>query len=593
MAKVPPFLVLVILLSPFLILYLTGNTNFHFLGSTTSLTSNQFDQASSFTTFGAASCIGSSGPSWCPSSPQMNRGTSGWITNGPTATVLLGQAAAYYSQNQPVLYTGGQCNYIPGGIVSGPSWDCSTARAILGGYGGTTTYGLTASTSASNWQLLGSSANSGWQNQFQESIPQGNCPLTVISGGCNPYTIVLGSSAPNSSIAYNIYRFAFLFTLQTFGDKVVASTTCNVISLSITGGDSSQCTASEVNSLNKALGFINSANSNTGTVVIDFSVPDPFYYSSIGASSNDQYGIIGAWIGGIKGCVLSNVQFGETFSVSPCNSHALVGNNLSPYSPASNEPSLTSYTNPVISSLNPNGQFSFTLNSLSIQYSAVQCTSGSGSNCPGSTSADCLTTGGCVIQSDSGVIMQIPMVLDVIGTGPNLQTQARNIGLITTTTGPPYNPLTGNIIVTVKDSLLNLPVSGIPVNYGSGSTCATTNSYGTTNAQGQVNIVGLATGPYTVCTTGQSGTVTLIFVSFQLTYSLASQTVPGGVTGGQTMVVNMSIQPSFNSQLTTISIVLFAVGIIALIAIIIIAPTSLVSLGIGGARAYRTYKGKK
>jgi hypothetical protein len=519
------------------------------------LNSYQFDPASSFNYFEGFSCfyaVLTAPTPWCPGSGSIGYSPAASLSPGQSSTIVLGDAGGYFDQ----ISTSNGCS---GGFPV-----CAIGQAIMGGTSRlSSTYGITASMSASNFQLIGSTANANWQNQFNENIPTnstGVCPFTVIPNGCNPYTVTLGTG--NSTIYYNIYRFAFTIVLQTVGDRVTASTSCSTG----TFGDARLCPQQEISALNQALSFINGGDQNKGTLLADIAIPDPFYYSSFGAATADQYGIVGTWIGGSSGCSTSTINFGAVFSVSPCLSHVVVTNNKLVFTPASNEPSLTSYSssNLPTGSLNPNAQLSFNLNKLQIHYQAVPCSSGSGVNCPAAGAGDCIANGECVIQSDSGVIVQIPLVLDVIGSGPNLQKQASNIGKVTSTGTAAYNPLLGNIIVTVKDSVLQLPVVGVPVNYGSGSTCATSNSYGTTNNQGQVPIIGLSPGAYTVCTTGQTGYVTLIFVSFTFLYSLASQQLPGGLGSGQTVQVTLYLQPSFSSELTEISIIIVVLAVVVL-----------------------------
>lgn len=434
--------------------------------------------------------------------------------------------------------------------------------------------------SAANWQLVGSTANQQWLNTFHESVPtstSGPCPFSVIPSGCNPYTLVLGTG--NGSIAYNIYRFGFTVTLQVLADRPTLSSSCTVTSLVpqlLWGG----CYQQEIAALNADLGFINGGDTVTGNFAVDLSVPDPFSLSSFGGSTNDQFGIIGAWVAGSSACVAAPIQFGGSFQVSPCQSHSVIPNLKLAGTPSPTEPT-SWYNNPITSGLNPNAVFSFNINKLQTVYSMVPCTSISGANCPASAQNDCSATGGCVVQYDPGMQITIPMVVDVIGSGPNLQQQAKNIGLITGTGTGNYVPTTGNILVTVKDASLGFPVNGVPVNYGISGQCAATTNYGNSGASGpgQLLIVGLpTTNQYSVCSTGQTGSVTLIFFQFVFQYSLANQNGIS-VAGGQTTPVNLVLQPSFVTGLTTLSIFLIVIGIVLLVVLVVLG-----GFGIGSVR---------
>ncbi len=437
---------------------------------------------------------------------------------------------------------------------------CGGAYSVLGGIPGAVpgSYGLSGSLNGYPFSLLGSDQN--FVNQFGEPAPVSgvvSCPFTQVTNACNPYTIILTNASGNQT-AYNVYRFDFVIFLKTYGSAPIAATGCNPNFIS-----SASCTTAEVQALNAALNSINLYNKMSGTILVDLSLPDPFRTTS----PLDTFGIVGSWIaGGLSpstnnACVLSSTANGGTIQVTPCGPHLLVPNTKLQFTPSNNEPSITSYSSySTIPPLNPNGQLVITVNNMGMNYKA-NCNP---TDCSNSGGQDCLTNNSCVIQYDTGELsVSMPIILDVIATGPNLQLQAKSIGLIT---GPSPGPLPqlGNIKVHVQDAVSTFPLSGMQVGLGSSGSCTTVSNPFSTDGSGNVILANLNPAQYTVCAAGGSGVVNLILFTLQLIYSPSQGSCT--VIAGLSCSLTLSLQPNLISSFTWIGLLLAVLAVIILIA---------------------------
>src|SRR5207302_3277082 len=111
--------------------------------------------------------------------------------------------------------------------------------------------------------------------------------------------------------------------------------------------------------------------------------------------------------------------------------HSLITDKYLPFSNTSivKEPSISSYTAASASlvnmlNLNSYSQLMFNLANLGPKYTAVISSSQT-------NTGDCLAASYCTINYDSGIQVQIPMIMDVIGTSPYLAWQSGIIGNLT------------------------------------------------------------------------------------------------------------------------------------------------------------------